>query len=686
MVSILGNLTVRASYMCLASIAASSAYGQDDSGTFSHAYFEEFAPSSAFDMIIRIPGFSIESDDDGSRGFGQAIGNVLIDRKRISGKSISAEDSLRRIPAKNVVRIEILDGTSLDIPGLTGQVANIVTQSSGTSGSFRWRSRFQEGISPYLYEGEFSLNGEIGNLGWSAGIEGRPVRTVQVGRENVIDGDNNLIETREEKFTTIQDGYNVLGGINWSPDSGLIANVNVEISKRTPARKELSFREPASIAGASLRRFETDENFSAHELSSDVEFDLGPGRLKLIGIDKLERSRRIDDTIVSLLDSGELRNLRKYTARSRLGETILRSEYSWNSGEGRNWEASLEGVLNTLERTDVLLGAGNSGPLSPIFDNSIPTDVEEKRYESFLTHTRQLNDLVSLQLSLGAEFSEIKATDPNSGFKSDSFSRPKGKIAVSWKTSDSLTVKSSLERQIGQLDFFDFVSTVDLDEGNLDAGNLDIVPQQAWVARLDFEKAFGEHGAGVFSLFAEDIEDFIDQVPFGSETEGPGNVNRANRFGVSYDVTLKLDAWGMNGAEAFLDGEWRYSNIDDPLTGASRPISNEREYRLSAELRHEIPQSKWYYGMGGIFSRNHESFRLNQVSQTIFDQPLWFSYLGYKDFIGHNAAIIVQDHVRREGSFERRVFSPRRTGDLSFTESRKRQGETRVILQVRGSF
>ena len=107
------------------------------------AYFAQFAPRNALDMVTRIPGFVITEQRGSARGLGQASQNVLINGERLSSKSDGARDQLQRIPASDVVRIEIVDGTVLDIPGLTGQVANVVVARSGSSGQFRYTAGFR---------------------------------------------------------------------------------------------------------------------------------------------------------------------------------------------------------------------------------------------------------------------------------------------------------------------------------------------------------------------------------------------------------------------------------------------------------------------------------------------------------------------------------------------------------------
>ena len=105
--------------------------------TYTPADFARFAPRNALDMLNNVPGFSIDDGDTERRGLGQATGNVLINGERFSGKSTDIFTELRRISAANVARIEIVDGATLNISGLTGQVANVVTRLARPLRQFR---------------------------------------------------------------------------------------------------------------------------------------------------------------------------------------------------------------------------------------------------------------------------------------------------------------------------------------------------------------------------------------------------------------------------------------------------------------------------------------------------------------------------------------------------------------------
>src|SRR5688572_2910946 len=72
-------------------------------------WYRSFAPRTALDMVRQTPGFTL---DEGAarRGLSGAVGNVLVDGRRPSAKEQTLEEILRRIPAAQVLGIEILRG------------------------------------------------------------------------------------------------------------------------------------------------------------------------------------------------------------------------------------------------------------------------------------------------------------------------------------------------------------------------------------------------------------------------------------------------------------------------------------------------------------------------------------------------------------------------------------------------
>ena len=140
--------------------------------TFMPADFTRFAPRNALDMLKQVPGFVIREQTQ-ERGLGQATGNVLINGSRVSGKSNDAIEELSQIPASNVIRIDIVDGATLDVPGLSGQVANIIAKATTrTKGQLAWTPEFRpHSTNRVLTGGGISVSGKRGAVDYTVGLQ-----------------------------------------------------------------------------------------------------------------------------------------------------------------------------------------------------------------------------------------------------------------------------------------------------------------------------------------------------------------------------------------------------------------------------------------------------------------------------------------------------------------------------------
>ena len=96
------------------------------------AFFAQFAPATALDIVNRVPGFSIEQSNGDVRGFAGAAGNVVFNGARPSSKSDSLQTILARIPASRVLRVEIGPGDLFgsDYSGKS-QVLNVILTAEG---------------------------------------------------------------------------------------------------------------------------------------------------------------------------------------------------------------------------------------------------------------------------------------------------------------------------------------------------------------------------------------------------------------------------------------------------------------------------------------------------------------------------------------------------------------------------
>src|SRR5690606_366431 len=103
------------------------------------------------------------------------------------------------------------------------------------------------------------------------------------------------------------------------------------------------------------------------------------------------------------------------------------------------------------------------------------------------------------------------------------FWRPKGSLTLGWTPMTGLDISFKLARTVGQLSFGDFLASVDLAVDNGNAGNAQLVPEQAWEAELEIKKNLRDWGSATLRLYGRHIEDYIDIIPVDGGLESTGN-------------------------------------------------------------------------------------------------------------------------------------------------------------------
>ena len=668
--------------VALASLAiCSHASAQDGevSASYEPGYFAQFQPNTARDMIRQVPGFTLQGGDGGERGFGQASLNILINGRRPSSKSSDAGDILGRIPANKVKRIDIVDGATLDIPGLTGQVANILTKQGELTGSWEYAARFEDGTKPQLLEGEVSLSGSTDNFEFVANLDiGQFTRTT-IGEEQFFDGQGNLFEDRSERLSFSRNRPTLNLNLTFTPDSGHVANLNMRGQlrrRRDSVREGFEAIRPSGNTGQS---FATDEkNEYNYEIGGDYAFPVGDGTLKLIGLHSFENDDNLNTFRNLLIGEPEFRS--DFDRLDKESEYIARAEYSWSAGKTHDWQLSWEGAFNSLDSTTELFQNEDS-----ILQDNVR--VEEKRTEAFLTHSWAYSDRVNLQTSIGAEYSELGAVTTDTPPRK--FFRPKGFISASYDASDKHIWRARLERGVGQLDFGTFVSSVDLTEDIQNTGNIGIVPTQFWNGELELERKSGGTVSGTAKLFARYITDPIDQILFlndpndpDDDTEGPGNLDSAWRYGIQGNMTWLMDDVIAEGVRLELEGFAQTSSIEDPVTLIDRRINNDIKWQFEMDLTQDVPDSNWAWGVNLELFRQAPFFRRDQRFEARFVRPQNNIRITHKDVLGMRLDVFFQNFLIREIQQERLIFTPDRDGDLIERQffSRKRGRRIGVVL------
>ena len=638
--------------------------------TYTPADFARFAPRNALDMLNNVPGFSINEGDTERRGLGQATGNVLINGERYSGKSTSVLTELQRISASNVVRIEIVDGATLNISGLSGQVANVVTRSGGLSGNYRWSPQIRAHRTPArLLQGEVSVNGALGTgTTYTLSARNNSFRNGNVGPELVTDGAGNIIDTRDEVLSVNGDEPRLSGSLRHNFAGGSVLNLNAAGGMRWQDVEENGIR--IGPGQPDRTRF-VEERTRGHnyELGGDYEFGLGGGRLKLIGLHRFTNTR-FRQTLIQTFSDNTPTLGQRFSQVGDESETIGRGEYRWRGGSA-DWQVSLEGALNRLEVENGLFEINPAGDFVPIpFPNSTAI-VQERRAEAAITYGRPLTSNLTLQVSLAGEYSQL--TQEGAGGLSRTFFRPKGFLNLAWRPRPGLDISARIERAVGQLNFFDFVASANVSGGTTNAGNANLVPPQNWNAQLQATRNLGAWGTITARLYGRLISDIVDVVPIAGGGQSPGNLEGTARiYGIQWTSTFNFDPIGIPGAKLDANITLQRSRLTDPLTGQHRAINENLTREVNLQFRHDIPRSQWAYGVNFYQFRQAEGFRLDQRFHYLDTPGSLGAYVEHKDVFGLTVRASVDNLLDTNESFERTFFAGNRPSPILFTEHRDR--------------
>ena len=163
-------------------VLAQESTSDDNSSTvtYDEGYFTQYRPITLHDMLRSVPGTAAllaKADEElgGSRvrGFGSSGDQILIDGKRIAGKTNSLGLQLKRIQASSVSHIELIRGTKagLDVQS-EGLIINVVLKSNASKSATVWTvgAEYADGgkINPLA---KVTHTGEIDRLKYSLAVD-----------------------------------------------------------------------------------------------------------------------------------------------------------------------------------------------------------------------------------------------------------------------------------------------------------------------------------------------------------------------------------------------------------------------------------------------------------------------------------------------------------------------------------
>lgn len=642
--------------------------------------FAAFNPQSALDIVERTPGFVLVEGEE-VRGFGAAGGNVLIDGARPSSKSGGIADALRRIPAGQVERVEVIRNANTSEAQGQALVLNVVRVRGGVSGT--WFLEAEHTSRDITYpRGEVTYSRSIGE--WETSIKANafweefPFETRRFNR----DASGRLISTFNTSLpSTFTEAF--ISGDASRPLAGGRLNLTGRFG-----RSEYYFDQPSEIFLGRLPGGAPDQGQLTQydsldwvgELGVDFTRPINGWTWKTIGllsvtdtaVEQSDRRERADNGLIGfseVVSSARPLELVGRTTLAAAGTGRLRPDFG------------AEVAYNRLESALAIRIDDGSGPIALDLPSANVT-VEELRAEAFANLSWQATSTLTLEGGLAIETSEITVAGDADQAQTYAFLKPS--VAVAWRATPRLQLRAGIRRTVGQLDFSDFAASAELDDDQTQAGNPDLGPDQT----TRYSVSADYRGTGDLALtleaFLEDRTDVLEQVLLPSGAPGLANAGDATYRGLKGSATLPLDHW-LVGARLTAEGRYTESEFDDPLTGRARDLTGAYKPVIDIQFRHDVPGGRWNWGIDWQSRGGSTNYFIDEIN-TYDENANWSGFIETRAFARLRTRLSLTDINPQRGLRLRTFFDPDRSGTVIGTDERRTRKGTMITLKVSGTF
>ena len=668
---------------------------QADNGKrqFRTDFFTTYGPVTALDMVRRIPGFSI-AGGDGRRGFGENAGNVLIDGDRPSSKSDDIFTILSRIPASEVDYIELTEqaGADAETQG-QGQVVNVVRKvSAKVSGTYEGNlvMGHRYGFQP---SGNASARLRRGPTTYELNFSSYSERIYGFGPEDFKTASGSLVERR---FYRGKGGYDQagIGGAIKTRLGGAKINVNGQVRWNDGFDNRLG--EYSNALGAKTG----DETLLSrgpigdlnYEIGGDIEFGVAPKlNTKIIGL--YRASTESNDSSIEAARIGRPVTLFETRSRNLPSEAVARIQNDWSGIGNHAIQFGGEIAYNQLDArfsaASSVAGAVTNFPASNVL-------VEETRIEPFITDVWTVSPKWKIEAGAIAEFSRLTLSGDSTASRSFKFIKPRA--IATWTVTPQTTLEFRAERQVAQLNFGEFATSIDVALGNqVDAGNADLVPEKVTNLQALVRHKFLERGSVQLQGSYQFISDTQDLVPITlrdasgnitAQFDGAGNIGNSKRWNAELEITLPFD-WltkpvGITGIEVKYVGHYHDSKVTDPVTGEKRRMSYRPIWHQNWELRHDIANSGFVYGVSAFVAEGNDAYFLKEFRRQK-EGVRTNAFIEYKKF--KLGTLRLQYTSIPDFTRDRFIYSgTRATETVSQIVNRKRSLDPLIQLSLSGKF
>jgi hypothetical protein len=659
------------------------------------AFFVQYAPRTALDIVERIPGFTLDLGANNSnsgngpadiRGFAGVAGNVVINGQRPSTKSEPLDAFLSRIPANRVKRVEVGPGDLYGADYVSkSQVANLVLAEGGASSisgnAIVTAERHYTGKITPTASGSISLNrgpstfNIAGDTAWvDETEEGADVVTDPVTRQ--------VLEYRRK--VNVTNNYSPFVSASWSLDQGPSRSANLNVRYHFDRLHLFQINHDFPADGP-----EHDDTLVEHyptktiEIGGDVTRPVAGGALKFVGLASRQRRHTLDEYDEGNLGHTEVVGGSQQLSQSQRNETLGRLTWSKDKLFGFQFEAGGEIAWNTLDYALDLSSFDENGDKTRV---DLPLDnarVTELRGEFWVNGSRPLTKTLRMDVGLNYEMSHLKVSGDATADRQLQFAKPS--ITLDWQPGNGWDAEMILRRTVAQLDFFDFISVADLASNQVSGGNADLQPQRSWEARLSLEHPLFQQGKLRLELGYDLISLLQDRILTPEGFDAPGNIGTGRQAYADLTLDAPMDRF-WKGLRAKLHGNVQTTRVQDPISGEMRDFSGFfPTWEWDADVRRDL--GRLSYGFTAGDNARTTIFRTDVLDTRWNGGVYATAFVEYRPTPSRALRLDFNDISNVGGGRNLLEFFPNRTEPVPvLLDHRFRNNHVRIALTFKQSF
>lgn len=527
------------------------------------------------------------------RGLDKEYTQVLLDGRRMPDSGEKREVQLDQIPMAMIDRIEILRSPTaqMDAQGIGGTL-NIILKKRSTAqrkvilGAASGDQRPMDGSAQFSW-GEADLRQQWLISG------GRQTRSLPKLKDKVTYNAAGVAGAREQERENKRFFENFLTPHwGWQSEGGDMLNVDLLLldSEMHRDKDKLKFKADGTGNGSEYEKeLMNSRNLGIslgweRPLAEDLQLD---SHFSVRDLDDQKRKSKLIYKANGALDKRETEDEDKNDREWQFGQSLThwRGDHELLAGydySEKNRDRDKIRVSNGVTQAEA------NGQY----------ELEEKRFDLYVTDTWRINDKHHLQPGLRWESSELASSIPGSEAdgREEHFAPS---LHYRWDLAEAWALRSSVARTVRRPKFDDITPMVDSKSGTISdpnkIGNPALEPEESWGYDLGLEHYLGDNAGLIgLNLFRRDIKHLMEEVTYLDSGDGEyykqtRNTGDGKLWGAELEFSSDLAWLGIDGLSSAAGYSWLDSEVKDQATGEKRRFKQQPGYLANIGLEYRIP-------------------------------------------------------------------------------------------------